>query len=241
MTTESGQRVALVTGGNRGIGLAVCRQLARQGFRTLLGSRDGERGARAAHALAEEGLAVEALTLDVADEASVRAAAERVSADPGRLDVLVNNAGIFLDRRASDGASVLNVDCQRLRDTLEVNTYGALRVTQALLALLRRAPHARIVNVSSGMGQLAEMGGGWPAYRLSKTALNALTRMLADELRADGVLVNSICPGWVRTDMGGGDAPRSPEQAAEGVVWAATLPDDGPSGGFFRDGEPIAW
>ena len=241
MARQELTRVALVTGGNRGIGLEVCRQLARKGMRVLLGSRDAARGEQAARSLSAEGLDVEALELDVADPVSVTAMATRVGRAPGRLDVLVNNAGVFLDSRAEDGASVLTVDCQRLRDTLEVNTFGALRVTQAVLPLLRRQRHARVVNVSSGMGQLADMQGGWPAYRLSKTALNALTRMMADELRSDGVLVNSTCPGWVRTDMGGSDAPRSTEQAADTVVWLATLADDGPTGGFFRDRKPIAW
>ena len=223
--------VAVVTGANRGIGREVVRQLAERGYTTVLGSRDAANGERAA---ADLGLGdrVVSRQLDVSDDESVRAFAARLDA----CDVLVNNAAVDYDtdQRAT------SADLARVRDDLDTNLFGAWRTTQALLPLLRASDHARIVNVSSGAGQLTDMGGGTPAYKVSKVTLNALTRMLAAELRGDGVLVNAICPGWVATDMGGRGG-RPIEEGAAGVVWAATLPDDGPTGGFFRDGKPIPW
>jgi NAD(P)-dependent dehydrogenase (short-subunit alcohol dehydrogenase family) len=230
-------RVALITGANRGIGLEVARQLARDhGCSVLLGSRDPGRGAQAASQLRSEGLAAQPLHLDVAATETVSAASRAVADEHGHLDILVNNAAIDYDtdQRAA------SADLRRVRRALEVNLLGAWATTQAFLPLLRRARGARVVNVSSGAGALTDMGGGAPAYRVSKTALNALTRMLAAELAGDGILVNSICPGWVATDMGG-PGGRPVAEGAAGVVWAATLPADGPSGGFFRDGRPIPW
>jgi NAD(P)-dependent dehydrogenase (short-subunit alcohol dehydrogenase family) len=219
-------RTAVVTGANRGIGLEVARQLAGDGFRVILGSRDLAKGRAVADGIGE------ARQLDVADPGSVEAFAAGLDA----LDVLVNNAAAFYDTWESG----VNADLDVVRDAFETNVVGAWRVTQACLPLLRAAPSARIVNVSSGAGALTDMGGGSPAYRVSKTALNALTRILSSELRRDGVLVNSVCPGWVATDMGGGGG-RPVEDGAASVMWAVRLPDDGPTGGFFRDGRPIDW
>jgi NAD(P)-dependent dehydrogenase (short-subunit alcohol dehydrogenase family) len=213
--------LAVVTGGNRGIGLEVCRQLAARGFDVVMGSRDPERG-RAT------GLDVDVRQLDVADPASI--AALRLE----RCDVLVNNAAIDYDTWQRAGSADLRV----VEEALEVNLLGAWRMTQALLPLLRRSAHGRIVNVSSGAGSITTMTGGPPAYSVSKAALNALTRLLAADLRP--ILVNAVCPGWVATDMGG-PGGRPVAEGAAGIVWAATLPDDGPTGGFFRDGRPIAW
>jgi NAD(P)-dependent dehydrogenase (short-subunit alcohol dehydrogenase family) len=229
-------RVALVTGANRGIGLEVCRQLAQRGYVVVLGSRDRERGEVAAARLRGEGLDVGACQLDVADAASVEAAVERIRREHGRLYAVVNNAAILYDtwQRGVDA----NLD--EVREAFETNVLGAWRVIQATLPLLRESPAARIVNVSSGAGALTDMGGGTPAYRTSKAALNALTRVLAAELRADRILVNAICPGWVATDMGGAGG-RPVSDGAAGIVWAVELPDDGPTSGFFRDGRPIAW
>ncbi len=213
--------VALVTGGNRGLGLEVCRQLSARGYDVVMGSRDVERG-RAA------GLDVDVRQLDVADPESI--AALRLD----RCDVLVNNAAIDYDTWQRAGTADLRV----VEEALEVNLLGAWRMTQALLPLLRASAHGRVVNVSSGAGSITTMTGGPPAYSVSKAALNALTRLLAADLRP--ILVNAVCPGWVATDMGGpGGRPVS--EGAAGIVWAATLPDDGPTGGFFRDGRPIAW
>jgi len=173
----------------------------------------------------------------VSDPQSVEAAAS-VQAEPGRLDVLVNNAGVGLDFGVSGTAP----DFDAIEQTLSTNFYGAYRLTIALLDLLRKSEHARIVNVSSGMGGVTEMGGWSPGYRVSKAALNAVTRILATELEDDGFLVNSACPGFVKTDMGGPmGASKSVRDGAAGIVWLATLPDDGPTGGFFRDGKPIAF
>jgi NAD(P)-dependent dehydrogenase (short-subunit alcohol dehydrogenase family) len=231
-----GARVALVTGANRGIGFEVTRQLARRGFTVVLGSRDVQKGQRAAARLAEEGLSILPRRLDVSDEESVEDLAARMVDDPGRLDVLVNNAAIHYDtwQRA------LGADLDIVREALETNTFGAWRTCEAFVPLMRWGGHGRIVNVTSGAASLASMGGGTPAYNVSKVALNALTRMLAAELRGTGILVNAVDPGWTATDMGG-HGGRSVEDGAAGVVWAATLPDDGPTGGFFYDGEPEAW
>jgi NAD(P)-dependent dehydrogenase (short-subunit alcohol dehydrogenase family) len=207
----------------------VCRQLAQRGYVVVLGARDAAKGKRAARQL---GGRITPAQLDVADPESVRAAAAGLE----RLDVLVNNAAILYDtwQRGVDA------DLGEVRDALETNLLGAWRVTQAVLPLLRASPAARVVNVSSGAGALNDMGGGTPAYRTSKAALNALTRILAAELRGDGILVNAVCPGWVATDMGGSGG-RPVAEGAAGIVWAATLPDDGPTSGFFRDGRAIDW
>jgi NAD(P)-dependent dehydrogenase (short-subunit alcohol dehydrogenase family) len=239
MSEQSGNGVALVTGANRGIGREVARQLAERGYEVLLSARDGEKASVAAQELAEStGGVVRPLTLDVADPASIAAAAERVREEPGRLDVLVNNAGVGSDF----GVAGVAPDFDAIQRALETNFYGAYRLTIALLELLRASEHPRIVNVSSGMGGVAEMGGWSPGYRVSKAALNAMTRILSTELAGEGFLVNSACPGFVNTDMGGPMGAKKPvEEGAAGIVWLATLPDDGPTGGFFRDGKPITF
>ncbi|MEV6108180.1 SDR family oxidoreductase [Streptomyces sp. NPDC051940] len=224
--------VSLVTGGNRGIGKEVCRQLGRLGHTVLLSARDGEAAEEAAGGLRAEGLDVRALTLDVSDADSVGRAAREV----GELDVLVNNAAIHYDtwQRAT------TADLAVVHEAAETNLYGPWRCVQAFLPQLRRSAHPRVVNVSSEAAAFGSMGAGTPAYTTTKAALNALTVMLAAELRRDGVLVNAVCPGWVATDMGG-PGGRPVEDGAQSVVWAAVLADDGPSGGFFRDGRPLSW
>jgi NAD(P)-dependent dehydrogenase (short-subunit alcohol dehydrogenase family) len=225
-------RTALVTGANRGLGLEASRQLGRLGHRVILAARDGAKGAAAAATLRDEGLDVTAVELDVASDESCARLPE-----VGPVDILVNNAGVTAD----DDSNALTVPVGTLRGVFETNTLGAYRVTQALAPGMRERGWGRIVNVSSGMGQLSDMFGGNPSYRLSKAGLNALTRIFAYELREAGVLVNSVCPGWVRTDMGGPGARLSPEEGVETIVWCATLPDDGPTGGFFRYKQPIPW
>jgi NAD(P)-dependent dehydrogenase (short-subunit alcohol dehydrogenase family) len=234
---EFTDRVALVTGANRGIGLEVARQLAIRGFTTILGARDLQKGEDAAGPLQQGGLKVIPVQFDVTDQQSIDAAKLMVEERFGRLDVLVNNAAILYDewQRAE------NANLETVREAFETNTLGAWRMCHAFIPLLRKSRHGRIVNVSSESGSLTVMGGGTPAYSVSKAALNALTRMLAAELRGSRILVNSVCPGWVATEMGGPNAPRSVEEGAASVMWAATLPDDGPTGGFFRDGEPLPW
>lgn len=235
---SAASRIALVSGGNRGIGFEICRQLGKSGLSVVLTARDAAKGKAAAKALAAEGLEVEFHRLDVTSCRSIRACVAAVAERRGRIDVLVNNAGILADPR---GSRFLDSKLDTYRDTLEANLFGPLQLAQSVVPLMKANRFGRIVNLSSGMGQLADMGTGSPAYRISKTALNALTRILAAEFRENNVLVNSMCPGWVKTGMGGESAPRTPEQAADTAVWLATLPDDGPSGGFFRDRQPIAW
>jgi NAD(P)-dependent dehydrogenase (short-subunit alcohol dehydrogenase family) len=249
----AGDRVAVVTGANRGLGLEVCRQLARVGMKVVLTSRDARKGEAAAVALRAEDLSVDVQPLDVTDARAAQALAGYLDEAYGRLDVLVNNAGAVFDAApgagpegaddagAGEGGSVLTSDVGALARSLDVNALGALRCAQALAPLMLANRYGRIVNVSSGMGQLATMGSGWPGYRLSKTALNALTRILAEELRDGGVKVNAVCPGHLRTDLGGPHAPRSVEEGADTIVWLATLRDDGPTGGFFRDCKALAW
>jgi NAD(P)-dependent dehydrogenase (short-subunit alcohol dehydrogenase family) len=231
--------VALVTGASRGIGREVAAQLAGRGYDVVLSARDPDAAGRGATEVAAQTAArVSALTLDVADPASIASAAERLTQDPGRLDVLVNNAGVGTDW----GVSGTDPDFDAMDRALQTNFYGAYRLTVALLDLLRASAHPRIVNVSSGMGGVAEMGGWSPGYRVSKAALNAMTRILSTELAPEGFLVNSACPGFVATDMGAQfGATKSVADGAAGVVWLATLPDDGPTGGFFRDGAPVAF
>jgi NAD(P)-dependent dehydrogenase (short-subunit alcohol dehydrogenase family) len=228
------RRVAVVTGANRGLGLEVVRQLAARGYRVVLGARDLAKGSEAAARLGSD--AVVARKLDVTSKEDSDALAAFLRRTSGRVDVLVNGAAISYDTW-QDAATA---DLAAVREAFETNLLGAWRAAQACVPLMRERGYGRIVNVSSGAGAISSMGAGTPAYATSKAALNALTRILAAELRGTGILVNAVCPGWVATDMGG-PGGRPVEEGAEGVVWAATLPDDGPTGGFFRDGGPIAW
>jgi NAD(P)-dependent dehydrogenase (short-subunit alcohol dehydrogenase family) len=235
------QPVAIVTGAYRGLGFETCRQLAKLGFQVLLSARREPEGLAAAAKLSAEGHPVLFQPLDVNDEASRLALRDRIRDELGRLDVLINNAGIFPDPPPSNPASsILHADLEPIRRAFETNTLAALRLCQLLIPLM--GGEGRVVNLSSGMGQLSDMNGFCPAYRLSKTALNAVTRIFADELGADsGIKINSVCPGWVRTEMGGEHAHLSIDEGVKGILWAATLAADGPSGGFFRHGEPIPW
>ena len=230
------QRIALVTGANRGIGLEVCRQLAGQGLRVVLTARDPGKGEAAAQRLAGEGVDVAFFPLDVSDPAAAEAARVWVEGRYGRLDVLVNNAAVYLDERFN----ILDVPLATFEATLAANLYGPLHLCRAFVPGMRQHGYGRVVNVSSESGQLSTMGGYTPAYAISKAALNALTRAVAAEA-GRAVKVNSVCPGWVRTDMGGPNASRSVEQGADSIVWLATLPDSGPTGGFFQDRRPIDW
>lgn len=232
------RRIAIVTGGNRGIGKEIARQLAREALDVVIGARDAARLAAAVGELGAEGGNVAGYPLDVSDPESVRAFVARVQKEHGRPGVLVNNAGVFPEPR---GATVEGASTSLWRETFEVNVFGAVRMCREVLPHMRKLRYGRIVNVSSGLGQLEGMGAGTPAYRASKAALNALTRTLAAEVDGTGILVNSMSPGWVRTDMGGAEAPRSVEEGAETAVWLCLLPSSGPSGRFFRDREAIPW
>ncbi len=223
---------ALVTGANRGLGRETARQLVAQGYDVIVTARDESKAREAAEAIG----AARTLALDVSEPASIERAAAAVRADPGALDVLVNNAGIGSDF----GVAGADPDFDAIQRDLDTNFFGAYRLTVALLPLLRESEHPRVVNVSSGMGGVNEMGGWSPGYRVSKAALNSMTRILSTELAEAGVKVNSACPGFVDTDMGGPMGAQKPvEEGASGIVWLATLPDDGPTGGFFRDGKQI--
>ncbi|HEX4644053.1 MAG TPA: SDR family NAD(P)-dependent oxidoreductase, partial [Verrucomicrobiae bacterium] len=212
------EKIALVTGANKGIGLEIARELAEKDFRVFLAARDPQRGTSAASALRKSGARVEFLQLDVADLKTIKRAAKEFSAQADHLDVLVNNAGIYEDR----GASILDIDPEVVRTTLQTNTLGPMLMTQQFWQLLAKSGSGRVINLSSGMGALHDMGGGSPAYSISKTALNAVTRQFAAELKDKGITVNSVCPGWVHTDMGGAGAPRTPQQGADTVIWLAT-------------------
>jgi NAD(P)-dependent dehydrogenase (short-subunit alcohol dehydrogenase family) len=231
---NSNSPVIVVTGGNRGIGFEICRQLTRRGAQVILTARRPEAGREALAKLESEGLKA-VHPLEVTNEASVPALRDYLEKTFGRLDVLINNAGIVAD---SDAAG-LEVKLATVRSTLETNTLAPLHLAQMLCPLLGRSPAARIVNMSSGMGALSEMEGGYAAYRISKTALNAVTGILAAELR--GVSVNSMCPGWVRTDMGGPNAERDVAQGADTAVWLALDAPQDLSGKFLRDRKVIGW
>lgn len=235
------QSIALVSGGNRGIGKEICKQLAEKGMLVLLGCRDRAQGEAAAAEIHEQvGGEIEVLELDVSSAESIQAVAEQIKSKYGRLDVLVNNAGVFLDKQ-KDENSVFKVSVDTIQQTLQTNLYGPLQLIQQLVPLMQKQSYGRIVNLSSGMGQLNDMGGGSTAYRISKTSLNALTKIVHAELKSDQIKINSVCPGWVKTDMGGENAKRSVTQGADTAVWLATLNANGPNGGFFRDRQLLDW
>lgn len=237
MSTEGS--IALVTGGNRGLGFETARQLARQGIQVILGSRDADQGEAAAAQLRQEGLVVTSHRLNVTDAENIQSLVHWLENQFGRLDILVNNAGILPD---APGSSLLSTEIGLLQEAMATNVYGAIRMIQTCVPLMKKHHYGRIVNVSSGMGQLSDMGGGYPAYRLSKVSLNAVTRILSAELANEpNIKVNSVCPGWVKTRMGGPEAPRTPETGVDTIVWLALLPEDAPSGLFWRDRQPIPW
>jgi NAD(P)-dependent dehydrogenase (short-subunit alcohol dehydrogenase family) len=231
-------RVAVVTGANRGIGFEICNQLARAGARVVLTSRDAVKGKAACKTLSDAGLPVVFHPLDVTSAPSIATLAAFIAKEFGAADILVNNAGVLLDPR---GTRFIDSSIDTYRTTLEINLLGPLGVTQALLPQMTKRNYGRIVNLSSGLGQLTGMGNSTPAYRISKTALNALTCIVAAETTGSGILVNAACPGWVKTDMGGPGAPRTVAEGADTAVWLATLPAGGPTGGYFRDRKKIAW
>lgn len=236
-------RIALVTGGNRGIGREIARQLSLMGLTVLIGCRDEDKGKAAVEQLNKEGAPVRLEVVDVSSRSSIDAMMSRVKNKYGRLDVLVNNAGILLDR----GISVLEVEESVVRQTFETNFFGVLNLIQAAVPLMKKHRYGRIVNVSSGLGAfqsfelLPDLKGQSSAYRLSKTLVNALTCLTALEVDGKDIKINAVCPGQVRTDMGGPDAPLSVAEGADTAVWLATLDADGPNGGFFRYRQKAEW
>lgn len=232
------QTITLITGASRGLGCAVARNLAKAGHLVVATARNVADLEPLRSELQRDGHMIECRQLDVTDDKSVAALSRWLGERFGRMDVLINNAGIVI---GPYDMGLLELPLDQLRSTLETNLFGVLRVTQALLPLMRESRAGRVVNLSSSMGQLSEMAAGAPAYRISKTAVNALTRILAVELAGSRIKVNAVCPGWCRTDMGGPNAPLSVEEGIDTVVWLATLPDDGPTGGYFRERLPIPW
>lgn len=229
------KRTIVVTGGNKGIGLEICRQLVQQDNRVILTARDKEKGKDALHLLKSSKGTIEFHQLDVTDPFSIAALLSFLEQEVEQLDGLINNAGIGVGTGGADVA-----DIQEVRDIMETNLFGPIQLTQALLPLLKKSSDARIVNVSSAMGSLTNMGSGYAGYRISKTALNSFTAVLAQDLTGTTISVNTMHPGWVRTDMGGQNAERSVEAGADTAVWLATAPDL-PSGKFFMDRKEIPW
>jgi NAD(P)-dependent dehydrogenase (short-subunit alcohol dehydrogenase family) len=232
---KSDRYVAIVTGGNRGIGYEICKELANVGCDVVLTSRNEEDGQRAVAKHAADNIVYR--KLDVTDNKEIVSLRDWIQKTYGRIDILINNAGVYLD----EGVSVFDVDEKTVQDTLDVNFYGAFHMCRAFVPIMRQNGYGRIVNVSSGYGAMSEMGGNVAAYRISKTALNALTLIMASELGDGNIKVNAVCPGWVRTDMGGGMAPISPEAAAKDIVHFALIDAKGPTGSFFRYKKPIQW
>lgn len=232
------KRIAIVTGGNRGLGREIARQLMKADVFVVVGCRDKPKCDSALEALRREGANVDAFPLDVNDTKMVRRFVEEVDKKHGSPSILVNNAGVYPEATTS---RVADTPTSTWRETFETNLFGAVRMCREVVPLMRKLRYGRIVNISSGLGQIHQMGEGSPAYRVSKAALNALTRTLAAEVAGTGILVNSMSPGWVKTEMGGDDAPRSVEEGAETAVWLCLLPSNGPTGQFFRDRKPIPW
>ena len=238
---DTQDKIAVVTGASRGMGFEACRQLGKLGFRVVLTSREANKANKAASKLRDEELEVVGYAHDVNDPQSAKDLASFVESEYGEVHVLVNNAGAVFDVDKEGSASILDTTKEALTRSFETNTIGAVLTAQALVPLMKKAGYGRIVNVSSGMGGITEMNGGYPGYRLSKAALNASTRVLSEELKNDNIKVNAVCPGWVRTDMGGKNARLSPQEGVDTTVYLATLPEDGPTGTFFRKREPILW
>ena len=230
-------KVALVTGGNRGIGYELVKQLALKGFKVILASRDPEMGHQSIQKLKEPNLGVSFVMMDVDNQESIHQAAITVNKRYGRLDVLINNAGVYLD----ENKKLVAMDPSILEKTMATNFFGAYHVIHSFIPIMEKQSYGRIINVSSEYGALSEMScPGVGAYKLSKLALNGLTQLVAGEINGD-IKINAVDPGWVSSNMGGPSAPRTPKQAAESILWLATIGPEGPNGGFFRDGIQIDW
>lgn len=229
-------KIAVVTGANRGLGFEICRQLAKKGVRVILSARDELKGKQAVEDLAKDGLDVDFHQLDITDKRSVEGFSEYVRNIYGKLDILINNAGILIDSKDT----VSTIDMDKMKKTFETNVCGSLLISRELMSLLEKSERGRIINLSSRMGALARMGSGAPAYRISKTALNALTRILAVELENTRIAVNSMTPGRINTEMGGQNAVRSSAEGADTAIWLA-LCDNPPNGKFILERKEIAW
>jgi len=231
------KKIAAVTGGNRGIGFQICRDIANKDLKVLLTARNSQKGAESAKILQDEGLDVTFYELDVSSAESIDNFVSRVTKAFSRIDVLVNNAAIIPDARSSG----LLVEIQELQVSFETNVYGIIRLSQKIIPLMIKNNYGRIINLSSGMGQFADMGSGYLAYRISKTAVNTITKVLANETDSYNIQINSVDPGWVKTEMGGAGASSSVEEGADTIVWLSTRPDNSPTGMFYKKREIISW
>jgi NAD(P)-dependent dehydrogenase (short-subunit alcohol dehydrogenase family) len=235
------KKIAIVTGANRGLGLATSEALVQRGFKVIMAMRNPDKAQKELNALTMKGADVVPMKLDLANEKSINEFAEKIQKEYGFVDVLINNAGILVDSDDGGNTSLFKTKATTIQKTFTTNTLGPFLLTQKIFPMMKQEGYGRIVNVSSGMAQLSEAQKASAAYRISKTALNMVTRLFATETEGADICVNSISPGWVRTDMGGPHADRSLEQGIKGILWAATLPKGGPNGTFTRDGEPIPW
>jgi short-subunit dehydrogenase len=231
------KRIILITGANRGLGAATGIKLAEQGHHVIFTARNSHKLSTLKKQLSHKHSSVDFIPLDVRQPDSIIGAYQTIASHYPQIDTLINNAGIY----TSGTVDISTINDQEILEAFNTNTLGPLKITQQFLPLIKKSPEGIIVNVSSGMGALAEMDGGSPAYRISKTALNVTTKLLHHELSWQGIKVNSVCPGWVRTEMGGPSATLSIDEGISGIIWAATLQKDGPSGGFYRHGQPLPW
>ena len=237
MNTQSSVKRALVTGGNKGIGFAICQGLFAAGFEVIIAARSLDKAKEAAKQLQSTDSQVRVVELDISDDKSIHQAVEYLSQEITHLDVLVNNAGIYPDQ----GVNILTISRELLMQTMNTNAFGPIRVTQAFLPLLEKASAARVINVSSGYGELDGLSADVASYCLSKLTLNGATIMLAEALRQKGITVNALDPGWVQTDMGGTTAPRTPEQGADTAIWLATEASPSESGKLFHDRREVSY
>ncbi len=235
------KKIAVVTGANRGLGLALSEALAQRGFKVLMAMRNPDKAQKIMNDLKIRGYDVVAMKLDMSQEKSINDFIDLIKREYGAVDVLVNNAGILIDSEDGGNTSLLKSRAATIQKTFTTNTLGPFLLTQKIFPMMKQEGYGRIVNVSSGMAQLSEKQTASAAYRISKVGLNMITNLFASEVQGEDICVNSVSPGWVRTDMGGPHADRSLEQGIKGLLWAATLPKGGANGGFFRDGEPLAW
>lgn len=235
------KKIAIVTGASRGLGWAVSEALAQRGFKVIMAMRSPDKVQKQLNALKMKDIDVVPMKLDLSQEKSIQDFVEQIRKEYGFVDVLINNAGVLIDSEDGGNASVFKTKASTIQKTFNTNTLGPFLLTQKIFPLMLQEGYGRIVNVSSGMAQLSVPQQASAAYRLSKTALNMVTNLFASEVGGADICVNSVSPGWVRTDMGGPHAERSIEQGIKGILWAATLPKGGPNGGFFRDGDLLPW
>lgn len=229
-------KVALITGANRGMGLATSKKLAELGFKVIMLGRNESELKKEVQSLVDKHYLAEAFMCDVGSDNDINRLINYLSTKYESIDVLINNAGIYVEE-----GDIFSADEKVMRKTFETNTIGPFNLMKGIIPMMLKQGHGRVVNVSSGLGSFEGASGNCASYCVSKVSLNMLTNLFAAETQGSDVKVNAICPGWVKTDMGGANATRTIEEGIYGIIWAATLDDNGPNGGFFRDGKAIAW